>query len=111
MHTHPQTLIQHFEELAAHGVDTVALSWWGRLSISKGDSQGVVTDANVRNAIHVAERVPGAPKVRRCRRWSTRCEHALVACWQERTQGVPDRELSSLREECSLVSHEMLHVC
>lgn len=52
-----ETIRQQLEEMAAAGIDSVALSWWGRPDkASSADSQGVSTNAAVERFIAVADR-------------------------------------------------------
>jgi glycoprotein endo-alpha-1,2-mannosidase len=50
----PTILAEHMMDMATHGIGGAVLSWWGRPGVSRGDSQGVVTDAVMRDALDAA---------------------------------------------------------
>lgn len=51
------TMAAQFNEMTSHGIGTAVISWWGRPGVSKGDSQGVVTDSIVKLVLDTAAAV------------------------------------------------------
>jgi glycoprotein endo-alpha-1,2-mannosidase len=55
----PATLRSQMADLKAHSVAAAIVSWWGRPGVSKGDSQGVLTDAAVAATLDACAEVGG----------------------------------------------------
>lgn len=50
----PQVMREQFREIYQAGIGIIIISWWGRKEVSKGDSQGVVTDGMVDQVLDLA---------------------------------------------------------
>lgn len=51
----PLVTRSHFDDMREHGIGVAVISWWGRPEVSKGDSQGVVTDALTQLVLDTAQ--------------------------------------------------------
>jgi glycoprotein endo-alpha-1,2-mannosidase len=49
-------VLEHMRDMYQYGIGVVVISWWGRPSVSKGDSQGIVTDSSVAMVLEAAAR-------------------------------------------------------
>lgn len=50
----PKILREHMRDMREHGIGVAVLSWTGRIGVSEGDSQGVMTDDVMRLALDAA---------------------------------------------------------
>jgi len=50
----PLIMKEQFHEIYQSGIGIIIISWWGRKEISKGDSQGVITDDIVHQVLEIA---------------------------------------------------------
>lgn len=49
-----EVLRDQFREMAEHGIGVAVVSWWGRPGVSRGDSQGVLTDGAMKDVLDAA---------------------------------------------------------